>query len=397
MRALNYHHLRYFHAVARSGNLTRTANDLNVSQSALSAQIRKLEDQLGHKLFERQGRSLVLTEAGHIALAYADDIFGAGDALAATMTELEPRQGRVLRVGALATLSRNFQVAFLKPLIGRKDVNIHVRSGRLRELVHALESYELDVILTNQPPEPGASERLLRHQVARQPVGLISTPDRVQPGDIAETLLSREPVLVPSSETSMRADFDAYCAQRHIVPRIVAEVDDMAMLRVMARQGQALAVVPAIVVKDELDLGELTLAAELPGIFEAFYALSLRRRFPNTLVELLLAPVSGARRMSALGCRKPIARFNSLRALFGPTRPPGMQRRQNPVRTHNSGPTPADQPRPSTKAPFDELRRITGIPDLRCCVLPRRILEDLPSVKRVARLYRSNTGRNLLR
>jgi LysR family transcriptional activator of nhaA len=290
MRSLNYHHLRYFQAVARSGNLTRTAGQLNLSQSALSAQIRKLEEQLGHKLFERKGRQLVLTEAGHIALAYADDIFGAGDALVATLTENCPREVRELSVGALATLSRNFQIAFLRPLIGRDDVIIRIRSGRLEELLRAIEAYEIDVVLTNQPPEPDRSARLVRHEVARQAVGLISTPDRVRPGDTAELMLNREPVLLPTRETSIRADFDAYCERWDIEPKVVAEVDDMAMLRVLTREGHAVAVVPPIVVKDELDSGELRLVAELPGIFEAFYALALRRRFPNSLVETLLSP-----------------------------------------------------------------------------------------------------------
>jgi LysR family transcriptional activator of nhaA len=289
VRTLNYHHLRYFYAVARSGNLTRTARDLNLSQSALSAQIRTLEEQLGVKLFAREGRQLALTEAGHVALAYAEDIFGAGDALVATLTEQAPRGGKELRVGALATLSRNFQIAFLRPVIGREDVIIRIRSGRLEDLVNAIESYELDVILTNHRPEPGASDHLIHHQVARQPLELISTPERVRPGDRAETLLSREPIVVPARETSIRADFDAYCARREIEPRIVAEVDDMAMLRVLTREGHAVAVVPAIVVKDELESGELIQAAKLPEIFETFYALSPRRLFPNSMVELLLS------------------------------------------------------------------------------------------------------------
>jgi len=77
--SLNYKHLRYFWAVAHSGNLTRAAEQLYVSQSALSVQIRKLEEWLGHDLFERQGKRLVMTEAGRIALDHADTIFGVGD------------------------------------------------------------------------------------------------------------------------------------------------------------------------------------------------------------------------------------------------------------------------------------------------------------------------------
>lgn len=62
MSSLNFHHLRYFLAVAREGNLTRAARNLSVSQSALSTQIQMLEARLDHALFERVGRRLVLTE-----------------------------------------------------------------------------------------------------------------------------------------------------------------------------------------------------------------------------------------------------------------------------------------------------------------------------------------------
>ena len=74
MSALNYNHLRYFWAVAHEGNLTRAAERMNLSQSALSVQIHKLEHQIGHPLFERVGRKLTLTEAGRIALDHADTV-----------------------------------------------------------------------------------------------------------------------------------------------------------------------------------------------------------------------------------------------------------------------------------------------------------------------------------
>ncbi|MEO0909383.1 MAG: LysR family transcriptional regulator, partial [Pseudomonadota bacterium] len=81
---LNYNHLRYFQEVALEGNLTRAANRLNISQSALSIQIKQLEARIGHNLFDRAGRNLKLTEAGKIALDHAKKIFAAGDDLIET-------------------------------------------------------------------------------------------------------------------------------------------------------------------------------------------------------------------------------------------------------------------------------------------------------------------------
>ncbi|MGB0912700.1 MAG: LysR family transcriptional regulator, partial [Phaeobacter italicus] len=96
---LNYHHLRYFWAVAHDGNLTRTAQRLNLSQSALSVQIKQLEERLGHPLFDRRGRQLHLTEAGRITLDHADAIFATGQELIATLQETG-RSRQALRVGA---------------------------------------------------------------------------------------------------------------------------------------------------------------------------------------------------------------------------------------------------------------------------------------------------------
>ena len=143
MAEFNYHHLRYFWAVAHDGNLTRTAERLNLSQSALSIQIRKLEQRLGQDLFERRGRQLFLTEAGRIALDHADTIFSAGEDLIATLRHTGGAR-KALRIGSLATLSRNFQIAFLRPVLGRADVEVVLRSGSMEELISELGALNLD-------------------------------------------------------------------------------------------------------------------------------------------------------------------------------------------------------------------------------------------------------------
>ena len=134
MSPLNLHHLRLFRAVAADGTLTGAARGLNLSQSALSTQLRALEATLGQDLFERRGRGLVLTEAGRIALDHAEVIFRTAEDLTATLRDAG-RARRALRVGALATLSRNFQMQFLRPLIGRADVEVVLRSGAQDDLL----------------------------------------------------------------------------------------------------------------------------------------------------------------------------------------------------------------------------------------------------------------------
>jgi len=287
MADLNYNHLRYFWAVALDGNLTRTAARLNVSQSALSVQIRKLEDRLGHALFERRGRQLHLTEAGRIAFDHAQAIFATGDELIGTLrTTGHARQA--IRVGALATLSRNFQIDFVRPLLGRNDVDLILRSAGIGELMRALEALQLDIVLTNQPPAADAMTPFIAHKLAEQSVSLVGPATLADPARPLRDLLADHPLILPSTGSSVRTGFDALTSTLGIRPQIMAEVDDMAMMRLLARAGAGLAVLPSIVVKDELAEGRLAELAPLPGIAESFYAITIDRRFPNPLVGTLI-------------------------------------------------------------------------------------------------------------
>jgi len=289
MNRLNYNHLRYFWAVAHEGNLTRTADRLNVSQSALSVQIRKLEERLGHELFERRGRGLHLTEAGRIALDHADRIFAAGDELVGTLRH-EGRTRNVLRVGALATLSRNFQIDFLRPVLGRDDIEVVLHSGGAEDLYRALATLSLDMVLTHQPPPGEGPTPFVTHRLAEQSVDLIGTPARLGDGDdhTLETLLERHPVILPTAYSGIRTGFDALADRLGVQLRIAAEVDDMAMMRLLTREDIGLGVMPPIVVKDELAAGLLARAVALPEISDTFYAVTVERRFPNPVLGPLL-------------------------------------------------------------------------------------------------------------
>jgi len=289
MSSLNLHHLRLFRAVARQGSLTGAAHTLNISQSAVSTQIKALEASLGQNLFERRGRSLALTEAGQIALDHADEIFRAAEDLSATLKTVGGKR-RALRIGALATLSRNFQIGFLEPLVGREDVEVVLRSGTQEELLRGLDALSLDIVLSNLMPARDASSRYLVHRIDEQAVSLVGSPEHGSEGQDADiaALLAEQPLVMPTPESPIRAAFDALLVRLGIVPRIAAEADDMAMLRLLARAGAGLAVIPPIVVQGELASGRLVELARLPDITEVFCAITIERRFPNPLLGEVL-------------------------------------------------------------------------------------------------------------
>jgi len=298
MTDLNYRHLRAFHEVAREGALNRAAARLNVSQSALSAQIKTLEERLGHRLFDRVGRSLVLTEVGRIALDHADRIFGAGEELLASLqgTGATPPP---LRVGAISTLSRNFQLRFLKPLLCHPEAAVTLRSGHDDGLLDALKTLALDVVLTTHPPTgTGDPTTFTVHPIAEQPVHAHGTPRRLRHRSL-RALLQHEPLIVPN-DSAIRTGFEGLVARLGVTPNIAAEVDDMAMLRLLAREDFGVAIAPSVVFADELNAGLLAEAPFNLGIDERFFAVTVRRQFPHPWLEELLGTSTRDNRSSTL-------------------------------------------------------------------------------------------------
>ena len=286
---LNYHHLRYFREVAREGHLGRAAERLNVAQSALSVQIKQLEDRLGYALFDRVARSLVLTEAGRIALDHAERIFTTGDELLATLQQ-NSTMAPPLRIGALSTLSRNFQMQFLRPLLASNASSFWLKSGNTQVLLDDLESLALDVVLMTQTPDTLSGRSFAAQRIAEQAVRIHGRPDRLRHDSLA-AMLANEPLILPT-EHVIRTGFENLVARLGLQPRIVAHVDDMAMVRLLAREGVGLAIAPTVVVADEIASGVLATAPFALGITEPFFAVTLPRKFPHPALQKLLLDLS---------------------------------------------------------------------------------------------------------
>lgn len=294
MSFLNYHHLRYFRAIAQTGHLTRAAGHLCISPSALSIQLGQLEESLGQQLFERRKKRLELTEAGRLALDYADTIFRSGEELLDALKHRVPKQRQILRVGAVATLSRNFQLELLRPFLARPDVELVLRTGALRDLLGMLEAHAVDLVLSNLPVPRDAETDLRSHLLDEQEVSLVA--HRKNARFRFPESLEGIPMVLPTLESSIRGPFDLLLEQHGVRPQIVAEVTDMAMLRLLAREADAVTLLPRVVVRDELRAGTLVELHRIRRIKESFYAITPVRQFPNPLVQELL----GARHPAAL-------------------------------------------------------------------------------------------------
>ena len=291
MPYLNYHHLKYFRAIARQGGLTKAAEHLNVSPSSLSVQLKALEEQLGHALFLREGKSLLLTDAGKIALSYAESVFKSGDDLLATMRGLSTDKRKILRIGAVANLSRNFQLSFLRNLIIQEDVEIIIHSGNFSELLNQLQSLSIDLLLSNQAAPVEINSEWKNKLISDQSVSLIGHKQGIKqkkkinfPADLEGLSL-----VLPGRGCAIRSAVDRIVGEAGVKIKILAEVDDMAMLRLIVRDSKAFTIVPPVVVIDELKTGELVEYAQIPEIKESFFCITKEQKFPNPVLKDFLS------------------------------------------------------------------------------------------------------------
>jgi LysR family transcriptional activator of nhaA len=287
---LNYHHLRHFWMIARHRSMTRAAAKLKISQSTLSEQLAELENWLGQPLFDRRGRLLHLTDAGRVALEHAETIFTTGHELMSRFRQSDQNRQRVLRIGAVGPLSKNLQFDFIQPILTDTRTKVVVVAGALDELTRQLQEHEVDLVLSNIPLRADQDQNIFNHLLGEVPVFLVGGKKlKLRPGRFP-MFLKEAPLFLPSRQSDVRADFDLLLANAGVEPFVHAEVDDMALLRLLALSGEGLALVSKIVVERELQSSKIKFMLRVPGLAEKYYALTVRKRFQNAwLAEIVEA------------------------------------------------------------------------------------------------------------
>ncbi len=278
---LNYHHLRHFWMIARHRSMTRAAEKLKISQSTLSEQLAELEAWLGQSLFDRRGRELHLTDAGRVALEHAETIFTTGHELMTRFRQSDQNRQRVLRIGAVGPLSKNLQFDFIQPILADTRTRVFVTAGALDELTKQLQEHQIDLVLSNIPIRSDQDQNVFNHLLGKVPVFLVGGRKmKLSPGKFPK-YLKDVPLFLPSRQSDVRADFDLILANAGIDPFVHAEVDDMALLRLLALSGEGLALVSKIVVEQELKSQRIKFMQRVPGLAEKYYVLTVRKRFQN--------------------------------------------------------------------------------------------------------------------
>lgn len=286
MGTLNFHHLRLFQAVAREGNLTRASRLLHLTPQTVSTQIRDLEAALGEQLFQRTGRRMVLTDAGQVALRYANDIFSLGEEFQETLRGQPTGRAPRILVGAANILPKLIVHRLLEPALRlNESTQLVCHESSPTELLADLAVHRLDLVLSDSPIPPTVKVRAYNHLLGSCGVTFMAEPK------LAKHLrrgfpesLDGAPVLLPSDDAVLRRSLDGWFDRRAVRPRIVGEFDDSALLKSFGQAGEGFFAIATVVEKQVARQYEVEAIGHTEDITESFYAISAERRVRHPAV-----------------------------------------------------------------------------------------------------------------
>lgn len=283
MEWLNYHHLLYFWTVAREGGLAPAGKVLRLSQSAISGQIRQLEDNIGRPLFERKGRKLEMTEIGRIVFRYAEQIFGLGREMLDVVRERPVNRPVRLVVGISDVVPKLLVRQLLAPAFQQQTrVALVCHEDQFDRLLSSLAAHVVDVVIADGPVPPGSEMPLFNHLLGESTVTLVA------PANLATSLrksfpasLAGAPVLLPTVGSTLRRELDQWFERNAVVPEIVAEAEDSALLKAFAADGMGAMFVPTVIADQVARRYDVVVVAELENVRERFYAITAERRIAH--------------------------------------------------------------------------------------------------------------------
>ncbi len=283
MEWLNYHHLLYFWVIAREGSIKRACEELHLSQPALSAQLRALEEALGEKLFDRVGRTLILTEMGQMAYRYAQEIFSLGQEFT-NLIKGRPSQRPVkLVVGIAEVVPKMVAYKLLKAAFALPDpVQVICWEGRLERLLGELALHALDIVLADTAIP--STVRILGHShlLGESGVSLFASSKlATKYKKNFPKSLDGAPFLLPTSNAMLRRGMDEWFSGKGITPRVVGEFEDGATMKAFGQAGKGIFPGSTVVTKEISRQYLVQKIGDVPDIREQFYALSVERRLKH--------------------------------------------------------------------------------------------------------------------
>lgn len=286
MEWLNYHHLLYFWMVAKKGSIAKASEELLLAPPTISAQIGKLEENLGENLFTRSGRRLVLTDTGQVVFRYADEIFSLGRELIDTLKGRPTGRPLQLLVGVADVLPKVIVYRLIEPAFRLPSpVQIVCREDPPDRLLALLAVQQLDLVLSDAPIGPGINVRAFNHPIGDCGVGFYGQPKLAKKfGKNFPQSMDAAPLLMPTESASLRRDLDGWFESQGVRPTVVGAFDDFSLLRMFASAGRGILAAPRVL---DQEMGRRYGFIRI-GVTEAirarFYAISVERKIKNPAV-----------------------------------------------------------------------------------------------------------------
>lgn len=288
MKWLNYHHLMYFKVIATEGGIARAAEKLHVGQPALSAQLKTLEEFFGHPLFERKNRRLVLTDAGKVALKYANEINSRGQELLEVMKDQAFSSRTHVHLGAIDSVPKTLITRLVEKAREIQPCQVTVLEGRGDELLRELMSHQLDILVSNYPASMTGESGLYSRSLAKVPVAVFGAPQFRNLKRRFPQSLSGQPMILPTHHSKLRQDVDHYFSSNSMVHETVAETQDTSVQKLLALDGVGLIPMPEFSVKEYVKEKKLVKLGILRGVFEEFWMTSANRTIENPVASQLV-------------------------------------------------------------------------------------------------------------
>jgi LysR family transcriptional activator of nhaA len=282
---MNLKHLHYFWTVARTGSVAAAAERLHLTPQTVSAQIKLLESSLGTTLFRPAGRGLKLTEAGQLALRYADEIFALGEALQTSLRQSRGVASPPFRVGISDAVPKNIAYRLLAPVTAMPEpARLICQEGKLDRLLAELALHRLDMVVADRPLPGGMRVRGFNHKLGESDVAFFAAPALAMGGGAFPACLAGAPLLLPGEDSSLRRRLEQWLEAERLVPRIVGEFDDGALMHSFGQAGQGFFPAPAVLAAEVEAQYGVREVGRTAAVREAYYAITGERRITHPAV-----------------------------------------------------------------------------------------------------------------
>lgn len=284
---INYHHLSYFHTIAHQGSIAKASKILHIGPSALSIQLKQLEDSLDVKLFERKAQRLTLTPVGALVLDYADAIFRIGSEMLEAIQESKTTGAIRLDLGIMDSIPKSVAHQFVASAVEIENSYVSVIEATSDELLENLLTHKLHLILTDSHAPLAPKSNFFSRCVGDLPVVICGAPKFRRLAKNFPQSLNDQPFLLPTSHSKLRNDLEHFFEMAGVHPRIIGESQERELDKRLAISGHTLIAMSA---RGLESLQEKTLISlgTIESIREQIWLTGVRRQFANPIAAQLL-------------------------------------------------------------------------------------------------------------